>query len=202
MRAFELALSPDKTRLIRFGRHAAKQRQMRGEGNPKPSTSLASRTSAHGHANGAPLSLGARRASNSATATGGQGGVAQKNARLHSPDRCVGRANAPRASELLRRSRERPVSVVVLQRGALALAKIAQATQPACVPQLGCVHPAHRLLLSANTDITPSTVASLRRQNPREEPGALAAPAGIRAGGEEQSSSLPRPSGAEKFPGT
>jgi RNA-directed DNA polymerase len=62
MRAFELALSPDKTRLIRFGRHAAKQRQMRGEGNPKPSTSLASRTSAHGHANGAPLSLGARRA--------------------------------------------------------------------------------------------------------------------------------------------
>jgi hypothetical protein len=29
----------------------------------------------------------------------------------------------------------------------------------------------------------------LRRQNPREEPGALAAPAGICAGGEEQSSS-------------
>jgi hypothetical protein len=62
MRAFELALSPDKTRLIRFGRHAAKQRQMRGEGNPKPSTSLASRTSAHDHANGVPSSLGARRA--------------------------------------------------------------------------------------------------------------------------------------------
>lgn len=35
MRAFELALSPDKTRLIRFGRHAAKQRQMRGEGKPE-----------------------------------------------------------------------------------------------------------------------------------------------------------------------
>ena len=30
--------------------------------------------------------------------------------------------------------------------------------------------------------------------DPREEPGALAAPAGIWAGGEEQSSSLPRPS--------
>jgi RNA-directed DNA polymerase len=29
MRAFELALNPDKTRLIRFGRHAAKQQQMR-----------------------------------------------------------------------------------------------------------------------------------------------------------------------------
>jgi RNA-directed DNA polymerase len=35
MRAFELALHPDKTRLIRFGRHAAKQRQMRGEGKPE-----------------------------------------------------------------------------------------------------------------------------------------------------------------------
>lgn len=35
MRAFELALSPDKTRLIRFGRHAVKQRQMRGEGKPE-----------------------------------------------------------------------------------------------------------------------------------------------------------------------
>lgn len=35
MRAFELALRPDKTRLIRFGRYAAKQRQMRGEGKPE-----------------------------------------------------------------------------------------------------------------------------------------------------------------------
>ena len=35
MRAFELALNPDKTRLIRFGRHAAKQQQMRGEGKPE-----------------------------------------------------------------------------------------------------------------------------------------------------------------------
>jgi group II intron reverse transcriptase/maturase len=32
MRAFELALHPDKTRLIRFGRQAAKQRGRRGEG--------------------------------------------------------------------------------------------------------------------------------------------------------------------------
>jgi RNA-directed DNA polymerase len=41
------------------------------------------------------------------------------------------------------------------------------------------------LLLPANADITPSTFASLRRQDPREEPGALAAPAGICAGGRE-----------------
>ena len=35
LRAFELALHPDKTRLIRFGRHAAKQRARRGEGKPE-----------------------------------------------------------------------------------------------------------------------------------------------------------------------
>src|SRR5258708_485291 len=35
MRAFELALHPDKTRLIRFGRYAARQRTERGEGKPE-----------------------------------------------------------------------------------------------------------------------------------------------------------------------
>jgi RNA-directed DNA polymerase len=35
LRAFELALHPDKTRLIRFGRHAAKQRASLGGGKPE-----------------------------------------------------------------------------------------------------------------------------------------------------------------------
>jgi hypothetical protein len=35
LREFELALHPDKTRLIRFGRHAAKQRARLGEGKPE-----------------------------------------------------------------------------------------------------------------------------------------------------------------------
>ena len=35
LRSFELALHPDKTRLIRFGRHAAKQRERRGERKPE-----------------------------------------------------------------------------------------------------------------------------------------------------------------------
>jgi RNA-directed DNA polymerase len=36
MREFELALHPAKTRLIRFGRYAAKQREELGEGRPEP----------------------------------------------------------------------------------------------------------------------------------------------------------------------
>ena len=35
MHTFDLALHPDKTRLIRFGRHAVKQRENLGEGKPE-----------------------------------------------------------------------------------------------------------------------------------------------------------------------
>src|ERR1700692_1226906 len=86
-----------------------------------------------------------------------------------------------------------PERVVVLQQGEAALARIAQAAQPDGTPQLGEVHPVRRPFLSANQNYTPPALSPLRRQNPREEPGALAAHAGICAGGEEKSSSLPRP---------
>jgi len=73
--------------------------------------------------------------------------------------------------------------VVVLQQGEAALARVAQAAQPNGTSQLGEVHPARRPLLSANQDATPIAMSPLRRQNPREEPGALVAHAGICAGG-------------------
>jgi hypothetical protein len=72
---------------------------------------------------------------------------------------------------------------VVLHQGEAALARIAQATQPNGTPQLEEVHPVRRPLLSANQNYTPVALSPLRRQNPREEPGALAALAGICAGG-------------------
>jgi hypothetical protein len=79
------------------------------------------------------------------------------------------------------------------RQGEEVVADVAQAAQPTSRPQLGEVHPARRPLLSANQDATPIAMSPLRRQNPREEPGALAARAGICAGGGERSSSLPRP---------
>src|SRR6058998_1346083 len=57
--------------------------------------------------------------------------------------------------------------------------------------QLGEVHPVRRLLLSANQNDTRAALSPLRRQNPREEPGALAAHAGICTGGGWQRPSLP-----------
>jgi hypothetical protein len=101
--------------------------------------------------------------------------------------------HARRAPELLCRFRKQPEPVVVLQRGAMALAQVTQATQPACIHELGEVHQHNRPLLPVDQDITPTAMSPLRRQNPREEPGALAAHAGICAGRGWQQPSLPRP---------
>jgi hypothetical protein len=75
--------------------------------------------------------------------------------------------------------------------GEAAVAHVAQAAQPNRTPQLGEIHPARRPLLSANQDATLAAISPRRRQNPREEPGVLAAHTGICAGGGEQSWSLP-----------
>jgi retron-type reverse transcriptase len=126
-------------------------------------------------------------------AGGGQDGVAQTNARHHRQNRHVGMADAQRASELLRSTRQRQEPLVVLQRGALALVEVAEATQPDRPSRVGAVHPPHQPLLSADPRKTPYAMSPLRRHNPREEPGALAAHAGICAGGGRQRPSLPRP---------
>ena len=98
-----------------------------------------------------------------------------------------------RLLHLLHEEGKQPEPVVVLQRGAMALDQVAQKTKSARIHELGKVHQHHQSFLPVHQDITPAALSPLRRQNPREEPGALAARAGIRAGGEEQSSSLPRP---------
>jgi len=61
------------------------------------------------------------------------------------------------------------------------------ASEPESRPLLGALHQPRRSLLSADQDTTPAALSPFRRQNPREEPGALAALAGICAGGGEQS---------------
>jgi RNA-directed DNA polymerase len=61
MREFELALHPVKTRLIRFGRHAAKQRENLGEGKPETFDFLGFTHFCTRSHNGARSSSGARR---------------------------------------------------------------------------------------------------------------------------------------------
>ena len=66
--------------------------------------------------------------------------------------------------------------------GAKALAQDASAPESDVRSALGALRPPRRPLLSANQDTTPAALSPFRRQNPREEPGALAALAGICAG--------------------
>jgi hypothetical protein len=61
-------------------------------------------------------------------------------------------------------------------------------------------HQLHRPLLPVDQDITPVALSPFRRQNPRDEPGALAAHAGIRAGGGRQQPLLPRPCAQSVWP--
>src|SRR6266568_4665369 len=196
LRKFELALHPDKTRLIRFGRHAAKQRAKLGEGKPETFdflgfTHFCTRSRKWGsfvigrktikkrmRAKLLAIKIELRRTMHDPIATTGT----WMNRMLQ------GHLNYFAVSG------NHPEPMVVPRQGEAALARVAPAAQPNGPPQLGAVHPARRPLLSANQDATPFAMSPLRRQNPREEPGALAAHAGICAGGEEKSSSLPRPS--------
>jgi hypothetical protein len=84
MRQFELALHPDKTRLIRFGRHAAKQRAKLRGGSPKPSTSSISRICTRSREWGS-FVVGRKRIKKRTAnqAAGHQDRVAQDNARPH-----------------------------------------------------------------------------------------------------------------------
>jgi reverse transcriptase-like protein len=187
MHQFELALHPDKTRLIRFGRHAAKQREQLGEGKPETFdflgfTHFCTRSRKWGSFVIGRKTIKKRmRAKLLAIKT-------ELRKTMHDPiaeNRRLDQTDAARASELLRSLGQSPQPVVVLQRGEEAMADVAQAAKPKSTPQLGEVYPARRPLLSANQDATRPAMSPLRRQNPREEPGALAAHAGICAGGGE-----------------
>src|SRR6202035_4681778 len=80
----------------------------------------------------------------------------------------------------------------------MALAEDAAATKPNRASRLGPLCSHHQPLLPTDPRTTPNALSPLRRHHPREEPGALAAHAGICAGGDRKRSSLPRPEVALK----
>ena len=188
MRQFKLALHPDKTRLIRFGRHAAKQREKLGEGKPETFdflgfTHFCTRSRKWGsfvigrktikkrmRAKLLAIKIELRKTMHDPIAK--TGGWMKQMLQGHLNYFAVSGDDK---------------SLVVLRQGEASLARVAEAAQPNCRLRLGEVHPARRPLLSANQEATPAAMSPLRRQNPREEPGALAAHAGICAGGGEKS---------------
>jgi hypothetical protein len=83
-------------------------------------------------------------------------------------DRSLVESDAQRASGPLR-CRKQPEPVVVLQRGATALAQVAQAMQPTGIHELGEVHQLNRPVLPVDQDTASAALSPFRRQNSREE---------------------------------
>src|SRR5882757_9003168 len=202
MREFELALHPAKTRLIRFGRHAAKQREEHGEGRPEPFdflgfTHFCTRSRKWGS-----FVIG-RKTIKKRMLKKLQEVKMELRKRMNDPIAKTGAWLKRMLKGHLNYyavAGKQPEPVVVLQRGAMALAQVAQTTQPACIHELGEVHQRHRPLLPVDQDTASTAMPPFRRQNPREEPGALAAHAGICAGGGQQWPSLPRPNQGSSRP--
>ncbi len=85
-------------------------------------------------------------------------------------------------SLVLCRPPERPQRDLVLRPGSRPVAAGASAPQPTGIVELGEDAPSRRSILPADREPTSDALSPLRRQNSRQEPGALAAHAGIWAG--------------------
>ena len=197
MREFELALHPDKTRLIRFGRHAAKQREKLGEGKPETFdflgfTHFCTRSRKWGsfvigrktikkrmRAKLQAIKMELRRLMHDPIAK--TGAWVKQMLKGHLNYFAVS-GNHPSLWWFFNKVKR------------LWLASLKRRSQTARLNWERFIQLIDRFFPPIRTT-TPVALSPLRRQNPREEPGALAAHAGICAGGGWQWPSLPRPSG-------
>jgi RNA-directed DNA polymerase len=184
MRKFELALYPDKTRLIRFGRHAAKQREKRGEGKPETFdflgfTHFCTRSRKWGsfvigrktikkrmRAKLLAIKIELRRMMHDPIAK--TGAWVQQMLKGHLNYFAVS-GNHPSLWWFFNKVKR------------LWLASLKRRSQNGA-PQLGEIHPVRHPLLSANQNDTPAALSPLRRQNPRGARCVSTAHAGICTG--------------------
>ena len=194
LREFGLTLHPAKTRLIRFGRHAAEERERRGEGKPETFgflgfTHYCTRSRKWGS-----FVIGRKTIKKRMQATL-KAIKMELRKRMHDP--------IERTGAWMRRLLQGYLNYFAVSGNDRSLwwfyaevrwrwlKTLKRRSQKAFLrwPEFT----RHRLLLPTDQGAAPAALSPFRRQNPREEPGALAAPAGICAGSEEKSSSLPRP---------
>ncbi len=194
---FCLELAAEKTRLIEFGRYAARRRHARGLGRPETFAFLgfthgtcARRTRTGVSCSSASRSRsGCRPSCVRSRKNCGDAGICDPRARQVA---CKRGARAPR---LLRRARRHRCGRSVPRSGNLALVPVATAPQPAHTPELGAHDPHRQPIATARSPNASLAPHALRRPHPREEPSALAAHAGICAGGRRRRRSLPRSTG-------
>ena len=193
MRAFELALHPAKTRLIRFSGRAPRYNVRTGRGEARRLRLPRLPALLHAITQMGPVSSSRRTIKKRMLkqTAGGQGRELRK--RMHDPiatSACRLKSDAQRYRNYYAVSGNSPSLWWYFNEVRWRWLK-SLAMQPACIHALGEVYQHHRPLLPVDQDTTPAALSPLRRQNPREEPGALAAHAGIRAGGGWQQPSLP-----------
>jgi RNA-directed DNA polymerase len=161
---FGLELHPGKTRLIEFGRFAAANRQKRGAGKPETFDFLGLETDA-------------------GQAGRGQGPAAATPASAGPGAGPVAGQRGARALRLLRRARQPQGGGGVPHPGDTALAGGAAAPQPALPPGLETHEPPGDPVAAASPRDASLPRRAPWRSYPRQEPSALAAHAGICAGG-------------------
>jgi Reverse transcriptase (RNA-dependent DNA polymerase) len=191
---FGLELHPDKTRLIEFGRNAARTRKARGVGKPETFDFLGF-THICGKGRSGRSGCGASPSRNgcgpswptSKTSSNAVGSYP-------SPNRAVGwaascEATTPTTPCLATATLPKPSG-----RGDTALDQRAPAPQPSPRPHLGTDATPDTSLAPIHPHPARTTRSALRRPHPRQEPSAVVPLAGICAGGRPQGRSLPRSS--------
>src|SRR6202795_3994897 len=166
MRQFELALHPDKTRLIRFGRHAAKQREKRGEGKPETFDFLGFTHFCTRSRKWGTFVIG-RKTIKKRMRAKMQAIKIELRKKMHDPIAKTGAWMKQMLKGHLNYfavSGNHPSLWWFLNK-----VRWLWLVSPKGTPQLGEVHPARHTLLSANQNATPFAMSPLRRQNPREE---------------------------------
>jgi RNA-directed DNA polymerase len=190
---FRLGLNAEKTRLIRFGRFAAQQRRQRGLGRPETFRFLGFTHYCTTTKDGRFLVL--RKTISKRMAAKLREVRALLMRRRHWPLEALGtlaRERGARPSRLLRRARQHPPSGGLPSRGRATLVRSASAPRPATPPQLAADAPPRGTMAPARPHHPPLARPAIPRSHPSQEPSALAAHAGIRAGGRPQGRSLPR----------
>ncbi len=174
---FALELHPGKTRLIEFGRFAAVRRAARGAGKPGGTF---------------PGQADHDLEADAGKAERGQRPAQAAPARARPGARAVAGQRGTRPHGLLRGARQHPGRPGLPDTGDPALARGSAKPEPARLPELEPDEPPRDAVAPATPHPAPLPGRTLPRSHPRQEPSALAAHAGICAGGRPQGRSLPR----------
>ena len=191
---FNLELADEKTRLIEFGRFAARDRKSAGLSEAR--VVRLSRTHARVREDAEDRTVraqaGHEQEADAGEATRGQDRADATPARPDPRPRAMAGERGARAQQLLRRARQHRRGRSLPQSGTQALATGTITPQPAHPPDVGTHAPPRQTLATHRPHQASLAERALRRQNPSQEPSALDAHAGICAGGRRQRRSLPR----------